>query len=55
MSINQNTPSTFLRTQSYIVNGKPNPNLLSNISRRKFFSNFIKVYDNNEIENNKNK
>ena len=55
MSINQNTPSTFLRTQSYIVNGKPNPNLLSNISRRKFFSNFIKVYDKNQKKLKKTK
>ena len=44
MSINDNlnSPTTFLRSQSYIVNGKPNP--LSNISRKKYFSNFISKY-----------
>ena len=45
MSFYQNTSSTFLRTQSHLVNGQPNPNkLLSNISRKKYFSNFIKFY-----------
>ena len=41
--ITQNSPTTFLRTQSYIVNGQPNP--LSNISRRKYFSNYIKIFN----------
>ena len=52
MSINeQNSPTMFLRTQSYIVNGKPNP--LSNISRRKYFSNFIQNYDRKQKEKTK--
>ena len=47
MSININTSSTYLRTQSYIINGKPNPSKLSNYSRKKYFSKFIKDYINN--------
>ena len=50
MSLSQNTPSTFLRTQSYIVNGEPNPNLLSKISRKKYFTNFIKIYNKNKTK-----
>ena len=56
----RNTPSTFLRTQSYIVNGIPNP--LSNISRKKFFSKYIKKYivrqnikKNTKLNSDKNK
>ena len=52
----QNTsPSTFLRTQSYIVNGKPNP--LSQISRKKFFSKYINKFSRrgNITKNNNNK
>ena len=49
--INDNSPTMFLRTQSYIVNGKPNP--LSHISRRKYFSNFIQNYDRKQKEKTK--
>lgn len=42
-----NGHTTFLRSQSYIVNGQPNP--LSNISRNKYFSKYT------NISNGKNK
>ena len=55
-----NSPSTFFRTQSYIVNGKPNP--LSHISRKKFFSKYIDKFSkrgniakNLKLNSNKNK
>ena len=54
MSININTSSTYLRTQSYIINGEPNPNKLSNASRKKYFSNFIKDYINSNQKVSKN-
>ena len=42
-----NSHTTFLRSQSYIVNGQPNP--LSNISRNKYFSKYV------NLKNEKNK
>ena len=36
---NENKYTTFLRTQSYIVNGEPNP--LSTISRKKYFAKYV--------------
>lgn len=41
MSNEMNNHTTFLRTQSYLVNGKVNP--LSNISRKKYFSNYLNI------------
>ena len=46
-----NGHTTFLRTQSYIVNGQPNP--LSNISRNKYFSRYANI--NNEKNKKKKK
>jgi hypothetical protein len=42
-----NGHTTFLRSQSYIINGQPNP--LSNISRKKYFSKYT------NLSNEKNK
>jgi len=55
MSKNQsNSHTTFLRSQSYIVNGQPNP--LSNISRIKYFSKYANLSNekNKKMKKNKN-